>query len=144
MPTTAATAKQRIITALQARAGLAGVTVSYGAPSSSDEIDPEMIFLGDVRFSQAWAALGARRRDEDYTIDLTVHVYQDGDEEQVVEERLWALFGEIEQALRDDPTLGGLLAMDAEIDGGEQTTRPSDPGGWVSRLSLRVRCRSRY
>jgi hypothetical protein len=58
--------KRQLRAALAARAGLAGVQVSYGAPFPLPE--PEWLWVADVSGQQVAAALGQQRREETYTL----------------------------------------------------------------------------
>lgn len=111
-------AKAGLLTLLAARAALNGVQQSWAHPGKN--IESETIFLGRVRSTETAAALGRQRRDEDYNIDVIVTVHQAGDDAQTVEERAWTLAGEVEQAVRADPTLNGAVNVRAVINSFDQ------------------------
>jgi hypothetical protein len=99
---TAPAFKAAMLTALQARTGLSGVTLSYGAPLQAPR---EFIALGDISGSQEFAALGALRKDETYVLDIFVSVLREGNQQQTCTERCFALAAEIEDELRTNVTM---------------------------------------
>ena len=100
--------KAALFTALGARAGLSDVTVSYGAPTGGPR---EFIALSDVKGSQVFAALGALRKDETYTLDVYCSVLREGNQQQQCSERCFALAAEIEDELRTNPTMTGTVRV---------------------------------
>lgn len=94
--------KAALLTALQARTGLSGVTVSYGVPLNAPR---EMIVLGDLSGEQSWAALGHLRRDETFTLDVYCSVIREGNQQQTCSERCFDLAAEVEDELRTNPTM---------------------------------------
>lgn len=139
---TAPQAKAAILTLLAGRPALATVDRRWGGPTDEDDVLEEAIWLGDVSLEEDWGELGQRRKDETYTIDMTIAVRKYGDDEQGTETRCWALLGEVEQALRADPSLGGLLNRRAELVSVSQTNRPAGPQQWGSAISCSVRCQA--
>ena len=67
--------KAALLTALTARAGLSGVTVSYGAPTQGPR---EFIALSDISGTQEFAMLGHLRKDETYTLSVYCSVLREG------------------------------------------------------------------
>lgn len=106
---TAPVLKAALFTALGARAGLSGVTISYGAPLPS--APREFIALGDISGSQEFAALGALRKDETYTLTVYCSVLREGNQQQTCTERAFTLASELEDLLRADPTVGGSVRV---------------------------------
>jgi len=106
---TAPVLKAALFTALGARAGLSGVTISYGAPLPS--APREFIALGDISGSQEFAALGALRKDETYTLTVYCSVLREGNQQQTCTERAFTLASELEDLLRADPTVGGAVRV---------------------------------
>src|SRR5215218_10858957 len=98
-------AKAALLTKLEARAGLADVLIAWSAPVRPP-MQSEAIYLDDaVDVEREWVSLGAQRLDERYTLQVRVETtaYGDGsDIRRAVEERMWALVAEVEQAVRDD------------------------------------------
>lgn len=103
-------AKRALYTALSARPALAGVLISRGA-DTTDLMTPELIMLGDITPStQAAAALGRQRREEDYTLAIEVSVLaHHADDPDTPAERCEALVAEIEDELRTNIDLGGVV-----------------------------------
>ena len=105
---TAPAFKAAFLTALTARTGLSGVTVSYGAPLQAPR---EFIALGDINGSQEFAALGALRKDETYVLDVYVSVLREGNQQQTCTERCFALAAEVEDELRTNVTMSGTVRV---------------------------------
>lgn len=105
---TAPAFKAALLTALQARTGLSGVTLSYGAPLQGPR---EFIALGDISGSQEFAALGAERKDETYILDVYVSVLREGNQQKTCTERCFALAAEIEDELRTNVTMTGTVRV---------------------------------
>lgn len=139
-PTTAPATKRALITILNARAGLSGVQVAYGYLNDSAQLQDENINVGKVRFNQEWGALGNRRREESYRVELIIVVKREGDDQQGTEERMWAVLAEVEQALRADPTLGGAVRV-SELTEGDQDNWP-DSEGWFSQVTAQITCQA--
>lgn len=98
--------KAGLVSALDARSGLDNVDVTYSHPG--DALQPEAVYLGGVRGTHELPIMRAGRkpRQENYTIDVWFEVIRDGTTSQEAEERAWVLFGELEDLLADDPTIG--------------------------------------
>ena len=105
---TAPAFKAAMLTALQARSGLSGVTISYGVPLQGTR---ESITLADISGSQQFAALGALRKDETYVLDIYVSVLREGNQQQTCTERCFALAAEIEDELRTNVTMTGTVRV---------------------------------
>jgi hypothetical protein len=102
MPSAIPAAKAAILTILEARPAMAGVTLAWAAPTKDEDYTETMVFLGDVERASDWAELGTGRRKEDFSVGLTVFVEMWGDDPQSTEERAYELLDEVEDALRDD------------------------------------------
>jgi hypothetical protein len=105
---TAPAFKNALHDALGARAGLSGVTVSYGAPTGAPR---EFIALTDISGSQEFAALGALRKDETYVLTVFCSVLREGNQQQECTERAFALAAEIEDELRGNVTMSGTVRV---------------------------------
>lgn len=90
--------------------------VCMGVPSNLDNF--QVVSIGEVRVSQAPAALGTnRQREEVLTCAVTVSVFRGGmdDVEPLVNGRAWELMSLLEQQVhyvrenQDGTTLGGLV-----------------------------------
>lgn len=95
--------KKALLELLQANAELAGVQISYGHPGA--QIQQEAIYFHRTIEQEVAAALGHRRRDEDYTVELVVDVVQDGQDVQAPEERCWALVAVVENIVRENAAM---------------------------------------
>jgi len=119
MATTTTTADSVLIALrelLSERDGLAGVTVE-DAPYPLGELGEEWIDLYGVKAKQRWGSLGARRREEEYAIVGSLRTSVIGslrEDVRTCRARAYAILAEIEDALRDDPTIGG-IARQAEL-----------------------------
>ena len=82
-------------------------------------MDAQFVIVGDdgdpttddaANVTQTWAGIGKRSRDEDGALTC-VAVAQSGDlGAKTVRDQAYALLADCENALRTDPTLGGVLA----------------------------------
>jgi hypothetical protein len=89
-------------------AELVGVQVSYGHPGRN--MAREMVFIGDVSISQEFKALGGRTKHETFELDLIISVVKPGAQQRVATERAFELLATIEELLRANLTLDGLVA----------------------------------
>jgi len=103
---TAPTFRAALLAALQAKAALATVQTGYSHPGDARE--DESIYLGEIRGSSQIPTIRAARkaRQERYTLDVWIDVDAVGPDAQTASERAWALYGELEDVLADDPTVG--------------------------------------
>ena len=98
-------------TALEARAGLAGVTIAT-CPLKEEAIE-SIEFGYRITGTQGWAAFGQRSREDNYVITGIVWIAKDGAGETVAKEargRVYDLFAELEEQLRDQPWLTNVVA----------------------------------
>lgn len=100
------TFRAALLAALQAKPALSQVQTSYSHPGDARE--DESIYLGELRGSSEVPVLRASRkkREERYTLDVWIDVDAVGPDAQTASERAWALFGELEDVLADDPSVG--------------------------------------
>lgn len=107
--------------------GLNGVRVNYG-PALPDPGRESVNILG-VEGEQTWAGLGRLAKDEQYVISVLVIVIREGQQSKAAVERAYAITAQLEEVLRDDPTLGDtcrVAALDSPFDlevGASDTTR---------------------
>jgi hypothetical protein len=135
--------KAAILTILDAVTDLDAVTQSWSAPTKDEDFTGEMIFLGEVTNEEAWASLGNMRRRETYTVALTVWVEQWGDDPQAAEQRAYAIWGLVTEALRDDlrpPTSVLRTAGVQQYDGirFRQITGPATAEKWGARIDASI------
>jgi hypothetical protein len=100
------TVRAQLVSLLGARAGLAGVMVTPCYPGDTDRT--EAVYLGEARGHDVIpvSRAGRAKRQEDYQVDVWISVTVAGPDGAVAETRAFALFGELEDALADDPTIG--------------------------------------
>lgn len=103
---TSPTFRAALLAALQARPALAQVQVSYSHPGDARE--DESVYLGEIRGSSEIPTVrtSRKKREERYTLDVWIDVDAVGPDAQTASERAWTLFGELEDILADDPTVG--------------------------------------
>lgn len=102
-------AMNAIADGLALRPGLAGVQIATGPLGGDSAQESIQLFTGSS--SQAWATTG-RRREEETTIEGAIWVMRAGKDEPVIRAartRAFALLAEIEDFLRLDPSLGGIV-----------------------------------
>ncbi len=119
-PTTALLAKEYLFALLGGIAGLAGVQVTWGLDTR--DLEREFVYVGAITYADTnWAAIGARARDEDYTIEVVVNAQIYGGTEHEAETRVYALGTAIDTAIQAVPNMAGLV-----------TTAILNPRGCVS------------
>lgn len=143
-------AKQAVLDLLTARPALNEVVVTWGQPTENEDFGTAsefMFFESPVVRLPEWKILGGAWLDETYTLTLRVETIVAGDDRAAAEQRCWTLIDEIEQALRADRTLGGILQDGTErrsLDFDEQTvdsTPHSD--AWAAYGVVPIVCHSR-
>lgn len=125
-------------------AALPTVDVTYSHPG--DAIQPESVYLGGVRGSHDYPVVRAGRkpRQETYTIDVWIEALRDGTTSQEAEERAWVLFGELEDAIADDPTLGLAIVGWARVaDWDDFLAWDLQRQGWSARIRAGVTIEAR-
>lgn len=131
--------KQALVDLLAARAALAKVQVSYGAPASPGR---ELIWVGDAAGDQTFAALGVNHRDEEYTIQVVFSVLREGQDIRAADDRCFDLAAELESLLRANSTLSVSNVLWTEI--GEFTLEEyASDTARESRLTVNVAVRAR-
>lgn len=142
-------AKQAILDLLTARPNLNLVAITWGEPTEQEDkqVDELIFFLGGVGRQPDWRVLGGDYLDETYTLTLQVQNRFYGDDPAACEARTWELVDEIEQAIRADTTLGGIVKGNSDrgaIDFGEQEV-DSHPlsDGWVGVATVPLICSTR-
>lgn len=145
--TTAPIAKSRILAAMVARSALADVRVAWGGPTENEDVNGEMIHLGEVNIAGEWRTLGAGVRHETYTIGLHVVVFEYGDNEAGTEQRAFVLLNEASAALTANRMLSDgthdLLTHPAAIQNARQTNVPM-VGQWGARVDATILCQAMF
>ncbi|WP_406168885.1 hypothetical protein [Streptomyces sp. NBC_00996] len=103
------------LAALNAAAGLAGVKVVDG-PEVSDTAATEFVVVGfdgdsegeyeAASTTQAWAGIGAKKKNEDIQITCAVLVRKGSPAVKGLRDRVFEIFAEVEAVVRADPALG--------------------------------------
>lgn len=103
---TVPTVRAALFAALTARPAFSAVQVAYSHPGQA--IEAESVYLGAARGSDniPVVRVGRKKRQESYILDVFFDVVADGPTSQEASERAWTLFGELEDLLADDPSLG--------------------------------------
>jgi hypothetical protein len=135
-------AKQKILDLLAANGDLAGVTITWAAPTNDSDYQHDNIWLGDVDQEETFRVLGAQKIDEEYRLPIHIQAHKEGDVEKDAEERFWTLREEVIGTLRADLTLGGILNQWAGTFPTRVEVRPT-PNGWLARGEVALTCRAR-
>lgn len=101
-------AMDAFVAGMVARPALDGVQVASGYLGADSDFKQSIQLTGASRAEQVWGMLGNRRRDEEYSLDGLIWVMVAGKNEAVIKlarDRAFELLAEIEDFLRDDPTL---------------------------------------
>lgn len=134
---TAPAVKAAVAQLLRTRPGLTGVQVSVGHPGQS--IEPDCLIVSVVTGARQEArSIGGRHRDEDYTLDVIVSVARTDEDQETVTARAYELLAEIEDALRDDPNLGGLTTKWVEVAGWSEVEAYSLDFGRTTELTAHL------
>lgn len=130
--------KSSLDTTLSARAGLSGVLITRGIEPVDMSV-PELLVIGDVtRSEQTAAALGRQRREENYTVEIEVTVVgHHADDQDTLSERAMTIASEVEDALRDDCSVGGVVRVAQVAEIGLQEA--SDGNQRWARVPMRIR-----
>jgi len=132
--------KGAFIDRLKARAGLAGVTVSWSVPTEAP--GPDWILVDKAIGNQEAAALGQQRREEEYTLHTYVTVRRPfSDDPRTVADRAFALASQIEDELRDDVTVNETVRV-AQVSGVD-LEEWADGGERGADVTVRVNVRAR-
>lgn len=128
---------------LEARSGLAGVGI-FTSPQN-EEVTESIEFGYRITGTQGWAALGQRARNDDYTVTGIIWIAKDGAGEATAKEardRVYELFGELEEQLRTDPWANQSVTVQAHL------TR-ADFSQWygdhqrIARMEFDITCKAR-
>jgi hypothetical protein len=145
MPTycTIPIAKAALKGLLEARAGLSGVSIGW---DRSSELMPtiDRVYLFDtIEHEREWLALGQRRIEEEYTLQVIVDTFGSGADPTATETRLWELVAEVELCVKDDfDVLAGATNWISKPDGTTTNLVPTDDG-WIASATVRILCQAR-
>lgn len=135
-----------VIDALVTLARTTSAEAVYDGPAVTSESVSDFIVIGGTEdpddepssFDQSWNGLGARTKNEAGEVTCAVLVGTGGDEVKVARDRALALLGEVETAVRADPSLGGVLAGGwCHVSGGRHVQRLNSQGLYV-RITFTV------
>jgi len=112
---TAPAVKAYLFTQLQANitaASGSSLLVCYDEPGPYEPDD--IVSVGDVtaRNTAQLAMVGSGGAGwliENYSLEVVVDCFRGGDDPQTVDERAWALIGQVEAVVRTDPSCGDLV-----------------------------------
>lgn len=134
--------KANLATALQGRANLSAVQITYGAPLPNPS--REYIWLADVEGDEAPAALGRNRHSEIYFLTVIIQAIREGQDQQAATERAYTFRDEIDTQLRSDVTVAGALGSGWAYVAGhfklEELANDSQRG---ALLTIQVACEAR-
>ncbi len=141
--TSSVPAVKAAIVALVATA-LPGISVTYGRPMNST-LPREAVFVGDVRGQHRVPTMksGRKAREETYTLDVVIAVLMPRGTLSEAEARAFVLATEVEDALADDPSLGGVDGLIHATAGSFRSEPEFANEGPVAVVVLEVDCLSR-
>jgi len=159
--TTIPACKAAVLAILNADTDFDAVDKRWSPPTESEDVavGGEAVFFGDTEIVDSnWASLGKSQgqgvRNETYRLAITVWVAQYGDDPQIVEERAWALWGDVEDALRTDLFAGTPQGSESLIRAAGvtqfdqitalQSTGVFGPQQWGARIDAKVTCKSAH
>lgn len=147
MASSIAAATVALFDALVASAALAGVQIIFGPPATAEEQEVIAI-MGISDADEEFAALGAGRMEETYSIELKVKVYDPADtEDSAATGSTFLRAEEIREAIRtavatNNRTLGGTVRI-AQMGAKSYTWGNVEGGGRVLFIDCPVNCRHR-
>jgi hypothetical protein len=115
--------KNALYDRLAARAGLAGVLVSYGPPFPKPGREFVWVADGpstDYTQEQIGAGPAPHQRKEDYVLEVFCRVIREGGQQQECTERAYALAAEVEAEIANDDRINNTISAGgrAEVTGG--------------------------
>jgi hypothetical protein len=124
------------------------VLVSYGLPATDQPNDIVAICeagtADTMRANQEAKTYGPRTREETTFVSILISSWRGTMDQQIVSELVFDAMGDLEDALRTDPTIGGAV-REANIDSWELTETDFNdlPAGRYAEISVIVRARHR-
>lgn len=145
MPSSIRPARANLFSALTAAPWPAPAPqVVFGAPDAYEE-QQVVAILGFGPVGDEPAAIGQRRQEETYRIEVAVKVHDPAASTGAdVEARAMALYDVARDVASDNPTLGGAVTI-ARPAGTDESpgAQSAEGGGWVMFVSLFVECTAR-
>lgn len=128
---------------LEARAGLAGVTIGWDRSAETMQAIERVYLFDTIEHERNWVVLGQRRIDEDYTLQVVVDTFGSGADPTAAETRLWELVAEVELAvIVDFIAVSGTSHWISKPDGTTTSLIPTDEG-WIASATVRIACEAR-
>lgn len=135
-------AKAALKVLLEARAGLAGVTIGWDRAAALMPGSDRVYLFDTIEHNREWVVLSPRHRiDEDYTLQIVVDTFGSGDDPTAAEARLWDLVAEVELAVVENLDLTGTVRQ-SKPDGTSSSLVPTDEG-WIASATVRIICEAR-
>ncbi len=119
-----------------------GLVVCYDMPGTYRPDD--IIAVGSVfeRLARPWRMIGSGERHwlkEDYELEIAVDVFRGGDRQQIdAFDRAWQILGRIEQVVREDPSLGGLVIQASPSYTRDSSSWEKEHKGWLVTIESRI------
>lgn len=135
-----------VIDALVTLAGTTSALSVYDGPANTTTTTTDYVVIGGTEdpddepssFDQSWNGLGAKTKNEVGEITCAVLVGTGNDDVKVARDRALAILGEVEAAVRADPSLGGVLIGGwAHVSSGRHVQRRNSQGLYV-RITFTV------
>lgn len=102
-------------------------TTNYVVIGGTEDPDDE-----PSSFDQSWNGLGQRGKNETGEVTCAVLVGAGDDDVKAARDRALAIIGEVETAVRNDPSLGGVLSGGwCQVSGGRHVQRLNSQGLYV-------------
>lgn len=137
MNSTIPSVKSAMVAALSTADGLAGIQVSWGLPAHPER---EYLAIGGAQLEEDWAALGARSRNENYTLSCYINVQSPGGEQEDATRRVFELYNAVTAYLRANPVGHG--AWNIEVAPTRLIEQPY-PDGREAELQFGIKVQAR-
>lgn len=113
--------------------------VTWGYPGSL--IEAEAVFMGDAEGTET-ASIGQVSHREEFVIPVWIVTYTLGEDAQTAEQRAWAIAGNIETAVKANPTLNAQNVTGVTVTSKTPNSYATDQGRSTS-IIIAVTCRSK-
>lgn len=141
------TAKTALKTTLAARAAWAAVDLRDGGPTEAEDVTADAFWFEPTEFTDSWASLGnptgGNRRRIIFRLGFVIAILRYGDDERTTEDSAWALYDDLKDAIRANPSLGGVVQKIDDITG-RQLNAPAAPLQWQSAVVGSISCTSKH
>ena len=123
---------------------LSDAQVSYGRPADS-QLARDCVWIGQALGADTIPVLGSGRkvRQQEYSVQVVVWVAKPRGTVQEAEERAYELLEEVEDALADDPSLGGVDGLIHATAGSWEAQADQALEGPFALITLDVDCLAR-